>query len=66
MSGIGVDSLNRTASNPAPDLAHKNGALLRLGDNLHSYDGSQAEYMRMSSQCCRATLADETTGDTRF
>jgi hypothetical protein len=47
MSGIGVDSPNRTASNPAPDLAHKSSALLRLGDNLHSYDGLQAEYMSL-------------------
>ena len=47
MSGIGVDSPNRTASNHAPDLAHKSSALLRLGDDLHSYDGLQAEYMSL-------------------
>jgi hypothetical protein len=49
MSGIGVDSLkSRTASSPATDdLARKSGALLKLGDNLHSYDGLQAEYMSL-------------------
>ncbi|MGB8723208.1 MAG: hypothetical protein WCD15_10625 [Terriglobales bacterium] len=48
MAGIGVDPLNRTASSPATDdLARKSGALLKLGDNLHSYDGLQAEYMSL-------------------